>query len=570
MPAWPKLKLPVLASLADELRFAPKAAVLRDIQRAAETVDLIDDDAAYPRSWVVFRLTGYRGEVEAELEPTPGAALRAELPRLIERLSAQSAVDKNDIKAFGTLLSQAEVCARWSVDRKTVERYRKAGLVALRVRDERGRGTLMFPEPAVLAFEQRNAARLKKAAAFSRTDESTRQQLAERAVRLRQRAGVSTAKAAAHLAKKAGRSVGTVRRAVEPTKKKRSSETKADRAAVLLARWDAGAGIGTIAKAAGRTRGAAIHALLAARTQRLRAIELTERTPPQAVLRSLAEMDGVASALPLSTHTLRLLRCPTLEQLLEAMASRGTLDRATEAAWARTHHVGVALTARLLMGSAGRSVGRASRTGGTSVPPTPALSADAIDEAECALRWALRARLELVASQAALVLESIATVAGEPERLEPADLSAAIERGIAAAAGAIESFVPSEAPRREIGGRLAAPVSLAVGKALAEWYAGREKVAASRRAARSLAVPAPNWVDAACPWRAAVLATPTWLDPEMSVTIVARLNAADRPVWEMRFGARPQTVREVAAALGLSRPRAGEAVQRVVRAALGA
>jgi hypothetical protein len=175
----------------------------------------------------------------------------------------------------------------------------------------------------------------------------------------------------------------------------------------------------------------------------------------------------------------------------------------------------------------------------------------------------------LVASQAALVLESIATVAGEPERLEPADLSAAIDRGIAAAAGAIESFVPSEAPRREIGGRLAAPVSLAVGKALAEWYAGREKVAASRRAARSLAVPAPNWVDAACPWRAAVLATPTWLDPEMSVTIVARLNAADRPVWEMRFGARPRTVREVAAALGLSRPRAGEAVQRVVRAALG-
>lgn len=571
MPAWPKLKLPVLASLADELRFAPKAAVLRDIQRAAETIDVIDDAAAYPRSWVVFRLTGYRGTVEAELEPTPGAALRAELPRLIERLSAQSAVERDDIKAFGTLLSQAEVCDRWSVDRKTVERYRKAGLVALRVRDERGRGTLVFPERAIIAFEQRNAARLKKAAAFSRTDESTRQQLAERAARLRQRAGVSTAKAAAHLAKKSGRSASTVRRAVEPTRKKRVSGSKAQRAAALLARWDAGEGIGAIAKAAGCTRGAAIHALLAARTHRLRALELAGRVPAAspiaAAVRTLADVDRVASVEEISTHTLRLLRCATLEQLLDAMQTRATLDRAAEAAWARTHHAGVVLAARLLMGPTARSSERATSTGGTPVPPTLALSAEDIDEAECALRWALRARLELVASQAALVLESIATVAGEPERLEPADLSAAILRGVAAVGGAIEGFVPSEATRREIGGRLAAPVSLAVGKALAEWYAGREKVAASRRAARSLAVPAPNWVDAACPWRAAVLATPAWLDPESSAAIVARLREADRRVWEMRFGARPRTVREVAAALGLSRPRAGEAVQRVVSAA---
>jgi hypothetical protein len=565
MPAWPKLKIPVLASLADELRFAPKAAVLRDIQRAAETIDVIDDAAAYPRSWVVFRLTGYRGTVEAELEPTPGAALRAELPRLIERLSAQSAVEEDDIRAFGTLLSQTEVCARWSVDRKTVERYRKAGLVALRVRDERGRSTLMFPEPAVIAFERRHAVRLKRAAAFSRTDESTRQQLAERAARLRERAGVSTAKAAAYLAKKSGRSASTVRRAVQPRKKARPSEVKTHRAAALLARWDAGEGIGAIARASGRTRGAAIHALLAARTQRLRRLELTERAPPQAAPRSLAEMDVVASTLELSAHTLRLLRCTTLEQLLDSMPSRGTLDRASEAAWVRTHHAGVSLAARLLMGPMARSANRSASTGGTPVPPTLTLSADDIDEAECALRWALRARLELVAAQAALVLESIATVAGEPERLEPADLSAAIDRGVAAVGGALESFVPSEAPRREIGGRLAAPVSLAVGKALAEWYAGREKVAASRRATRSLAVPAPNWVDAACPWRAAVLAMPIWLDPDASAAMLARGRETDRWVWEMRFGARPRTVREVAAALGLSRPRAGEAVQRVVR-----
>lgn len=548
MPAWPKLKLPVLASLADELRFAPKAAVLRDIQRAAETIDLIEDEAAYPRSWIVFRLTGYRGEVEAELEPTPGTALRTELPRLIERLSAQSAVEAADVKSFGTLLTQAEVCGRWKVDRKTVERYRKAGLVALRVRDTRGRSTLAFPEASVLAFERRHTERLKKAAAFSRTDDQTRNSLTERAAKLRTRTGASTAKVAAHLAKKVGRSTSTVRRAVQRTTPRASTR----RGSVeLLTRWDAGEGVGAIAKAARRTRGAVIHALLAARTQRLRALELSERVPSQgSPPRSLVEMDRVATVGELSEHALRLLRASTLEELLESMKSRNAMERATEAAWARTHHAGVALAARLM----GRDA---------ELP-----SADAIDEAECALRWALRARLELIAAQSALVVESIVAVAGEPERLEPSDLAAAIVRGVAAVGGAIEGFLPPEAVRREIGGRLAAPVSLALGKSLAEWFAGREKVLATRRATRSLAVQSPNWVDAACPWRAAVVASPTWLDPVVFASIEARQTEPDQRVWELRFRTRPRTVREVAAALGLSRPRAGEAVQRVVRMAL--
>ena len=561
MPAWPKLKLPVLASLADELRFAPKAAVLRDIQRAAETIDLIDDAAAYPRSWIVFRLTGYRGAVEAELEPTPGAALRTELPRLIERLSAQSAVEATDVQSFGTLLTQAAVCGRWKVDRKTVERYRKSGLVALRVRDTRGRSTLVFPEASVLAFERRHAARLKKAAAFSRTDEATRSTLTERAAKLRARTGASTAKVAAHLARKVGRSPSTVRRAVQG---KTPGTPARRRAADVLMRWDAGEGVGAIAKAAGRTRGAVIHALLVARAERLRVLALSERTPSQlATPRSIAEMDHGAKADVFSDHTLRLLRASTLEQLLEAMKPRNAMDRATEAAWVRTHHAAVALAARRV-GQASRRTGASSGTDGTSVPP----NADAMDEAECALRWALRARLELIAAQSALVLESIAAVAGEPERLEPSDLGAAIVRGVAAAGGAIEGFVPPEALRREIGGRLAAPVSLALGKSLAEWFAGRERVAATRRATRSLAVAAPNWIDAACPWRVAVLASPTWLDPATSTSLIARLTEPDRRVWELRFGPRPQTVREVAAALGLSRPRAGEAVQRVVRVAV--
>jgi hypothetical protein len=554
MPAWPKLKLPVLASLADELRFAPKAVVIRDIRRAAETIDLIDDAAAYPRSWIVFRLTGYRGAVEAELEPTPGAALRTELPRLIERLSAQSAMERDDVRVFGTLLSQAEVCGRWSVARKTVERYRKAGLIALRVRDERGRGTLVFTEASVLAFERRHAARLRKAAAFSRTDDQTKRGLAERAARLRTRTGASTAKVAAHLAKKVGRSTSTVRRAVGG---KTPGVPARRRAADALARWDAGEGVGAVAKAAGRTRGAVIHALLVARAERLRGLELADRAPSQrAASRSIAEMDRVATVGDLSEHALRLLRAATLEQLIEAMKSRNTMERATEAAWVRTHHAGVGLAARL--------IGATSGTDGASAPP----SADALDEAECALRWALRARVELVAAQSALVLESIAAVAGEPERLEPSDLAAAIVRGVSAAGAAIEGFVPPEAVRREIGGRLAAPVSLALGRSLAEWYAGREKVLATRRATRSLSVAAPNWIDAAFPWRRAVLASASWLDPAVAATIATRLTESDRRVWELRYGPRPRTVREVAAAFGLSRPRAGEAVQRVVRMTL--
>lgn len=85
MPGWPKLTIPLLADLAEQLRFAPKAALVKDIQRTIETIGLIQPETPYPAEWIAFRVTGYR--TEQMTDPLLGSVLKPQLAHLVERLA---------------------------------------------------------------------------------------------------------------------------------------------------------------------------------------------------------------------------------------------------------------------------------------------------------------------------------------------------------------------------------------------------------------------------------------------------------------------------------------------------
>src|ERR1043165_3443217 len=141
MPAFTKLRISALDDLARQLRFAPAETLRRQLERTRTLAAEIDPAIAYPEDWIVFRITGYRPEI-AEPAAFPGGALLADVSGLVERLSAAAKVSQSELDAARHLGLDA-LCARWRVSRKTVERWRRMGLVALRVRGARGKPRLL-------------------------------------------------------------------------------------------------------------------------------------------------------------------------------------------------------------------------------------------------------------------------------------------------------------------------------------------------------------------------------------------------------------------------------------------
>jgi hypothetical protein len=554
MPAWPKLKYPLLSELAEQLRYAPKAAVVKDIQRTIDTIALLEPGTEYPADWVAFRITGYRSD--QSFESQTGAALTPQLARLVELLSAQSRLNAEDLRPLGPGFDQQTLLKRWSISRKSLERYRTKGLVAVRMLSARGRSTLFFPRASTASFETANADALRRAGAFTRIDEPTRAALRSRADKLRRKAPVARSRISAHLAKRTGRSRSAIERAMPPPKRaeRRPRQTPKSRL-MLLMKWESGVGAGELSKQARKTRPAIIHALNLARQDRLERWDPSTRFPHDFAFPAPQSLVEIASRHPLASAVVSAAVESDLESLLETMLKREIVDREFERETVLAHHACMQIA-------------------GANRP----LSADNVDLAETALRWASKLRAAIIRPHRVVIVESLASVlnvdAGERGgiellRAEPALLTSALFRGIHGAALAIEGFTPDASARRGIGGSLAGPISLAVGRALSEWTKSNDRELRplrSRqptRAARTLGE-TPDWTDHASSWQIAL--SPARLRTERSGLLPEAVS-----VLRLRYGwtnVRPHTIAEMSHALGVTRIRAAALLQSALRAAL--
>ncbi|MCH9057549.1 MAG: CoA transferase [Planctomycetes bacterium] len=166
MPPLPQLRSPAIKDLYEQLRFAPPRALKRDIERAETLAGEVDHDTTYPEDWIVFRVTGFRPEI-GQPRMTEGAGLLADLSSLVERLSHDARLSQDELDGDG-FLDAATLCRRWGVSRKTIDRYRRQGLVARRVRTEQGRSVLMFASGVVETFERTHGRPISRAGDFTR------------------------------------------------------------------------------------------------------------------------------------------------------------------------------------------------------------------------------------------------------------------------------------------------------------------------------------------------------------------------------------------------------------------
>ncbi|MBY0261860.1 MAG: hypothetical protein K2Q20_05925, partial [Phycisphaerales bacterium] len=297
MPRLPALRIDALARLNDQLRFEPPAAARLKLERAeALALELLeqstDADApgALPESYVLFRLTGLRLD-----DDSPAAApallvreaLVGDLSALIDRLSAAADIGEAELGSATKgrkperWLTIDELLARWSVSRKTVERFRRRGLLARRVVSDAGRERLAFRLAHVERFERLHADALAKAGAFSRLDDATRRAIVAEARAMLSDARPSLTACATALARKHKRSVQAVRDALTRPGPGGEPPPFAPRPRVEEREWarlekagTRGVPLATSARQIQRSRPTAYRLINLQRAGRLRAIEL--------------------------------------------------------------------------------------------------------------------------------------------------------------------------------------------------------------------------------------------------------------------------------------------------------
>lgn len=570
MPPLPRISCPMLVELARELRYAPKARLLKTVERAEALAVDLDPLASLPAEWVVFRLTGYRPERwpdAPELTTATGAELLGGLSALTELLTHQAEWTWEEADAAGAV-DRASLASRWGVSLKTIDRMKAEGLTARRAKRPDGKVVLAFMPGVVASARTRHAPRLAGAGLTTRMTPAERARLIAVAARFRRRFGGSLNQTAVRLAAQVSRSVETVRQVLrgEEARRVKAGEVpifgeagpvrESDRRWIERA-WRRGAEPGDLARRARCGRPAVQRAINLVRLARL------ESWIASGVLTPAAHGEWTSPAEPAAFAGHPLLARPKVR---DELGRPGATDLAYLIASSRVRLVVAPRDERAML-EAYHTLRVQAAAWARSTPKLNPQS-EPIDAAETALRWAARLKAELIRPLWPLMLETIETVAGtEVESLDPARLMALLDTQLAVAAHAVDQADPVG------GGRLAGAAALDLSTAAARWLKAQPGPSSAKgRAARSIpqGVEVPDWTRRVAVWQ-------EWLEPDRRIRpLLARLAPAHAEVLGRRMGwngPKPLTQTETAAAMGLSRlafPRLERAAIRAALALAGA
>lgn len=548
MPPLPRIHL---ALLRDAVRATERDATnLRHVLAAAfDLARDLDPQQSYPVAWFTFRLG-------LTIEPDPaatvkGSELLTDLSALVETLTDTARMTRADVN--DAWLTLDALAAQWNVSRKTVDRYRKKGLLAWRVRDESSKPVLLVEPKHAADFAVRNQATLSRAAGFDRIDAETEARILRRAAVYRARFGCTLNQAAERLAERFGRS----REAVRALLRRHQSSTQrtftepdalSDRDSRLCYRAvQRGIDPSLLARRFRKPMGSI-----------RRGIALTQ-------LRLIAPY--AASLVALDDGTL------SDEQIAAALASppvvtglkvRGIIDLSAflEDAAAPYTSLPIEESTRAIAYRAARI--RSARLYASLNHNFPGVSE--LDEIITLLRWASRLKASLVRSQFRLSLQTLEATFGTPlTGLKSADALALVGELLSTLSDLVDQHT-----RSDTRSRLAAPVGLAINKLAGKWLKDRLRTAPGKAAPRATSRPTgtlPDWTMHLNSWQP-VLEPPSWLRP-----VVPRLSAPSRELLMLRFGwddagSPPRTLDACMPILGWSRIRAVRAERHAMHESL--
>lgn len=176
-----KYRLDSIAALARQMGFAPQDVRLEQLSRAESLLHLIDPAKAYPLDFVIFKITEYRPR-EQNNELLTGLALQHDLGLLIEQVSDSIGVVTTSLAE--PVLAIDDVCEKFNVTSKTIQRWRRKGLPARRFVFGDGRKRVGFLLSSVERYLANHNEHVSPAANFSQMGEAERDEILRRARRL--------------------------------------------------------------------------------------------------------------------------------------------------------------------------------------------------------------------------------------------------------------------------------------------------------------------------------------------------------------------------------------------------
>ena len=191
-----KIKSANLAQLLMQLRFTPEPKRRAQLEAAERLHALIEDGRQYPYDFVCFHITGYNPKTDIEQESVQGRDLRDDLQIFIAKLSGRLAVPA--AQAGEKVYTIDELTTQFNVSTKTINRWRKKGLLARKFIFDGGTRRLGFLESTVARFAQENPELVANARSFRRLTGQQRQQVLPKARPLTTHVTVVDAQRVAH------------------------------------------------------------------------------------------------------------------------------------------------------------------------------------------------------------------------------------------------------------------------------------------------------------------------------------------------------------------------------------
>lgn len=275
----PTFRLESLASLARQMGFAPRAKRLAQLAAAEDLLLGLEPERAYPLGYVVHAITGYRPKAAdvADAELLAGLALQHDVGVLIESLS--DAMDLPALACAEPVLTIADVCARFGVTTKTIQRWRRKGLPARRFVFADAKKRVGFRLSCVERFVANQDGSVRRPAALDPLDTEEQAECVRRARRLA-KAGQCRREITRRVARRLGRSSLAVLHTLEhhdrlhphdAVLREAGEPMSAAEGARAVALYESGLPLREIAHLAGCPRAAVYRALTEARAERLTA-----------------------------------------------------------------------------------------------------------------------------------------------------------------------------------------------------------------------------------------------------------------------------------------------------------
>jgi RNA polymerase sigma factor (sigma-70 family) len=269
-------KNPVLEELTDQqVRFAPPARRMEQLARAERLLAEIDPAKQYPYPFICYRITDFRPDSYADVL-IDGRGLKHDLCLFVSQLAqTMPAVPVETVAE--PVLTLEQMSKRFNVSTKTINRWRRRGLVGLPVLCN-GRRQVGFLPSLVEPFLEANQDRVDRSSRFSQLSEAEKEDILRRAKRLARVSSGTVTEISRRIARRLGRSPETIRYTIknydrehpdQPLFRTAPSSLNSEAKQAIFSSYRRGISVDTLAKRFGRNRTSMYRVINEIRARRL-------------------------------------------------------------------------------------------------------------------------------------------------------------------------------------------------------------------------------------------------------------------------------------------------------------